>query len=198
MVFGTARASQVPGRVQSLAEMVYNFVANMLSDVAGKEARPYFPFVFSLFCFILFGNLLGMMPFGFTFTSRIIVTFALALTVFLVVTGIGFYMHGLHFLHFFLPPGVPMLLAPLMIPIEVFSYLVRPISLSVRLFANMLAGHIVLKVLASFAIMMGAFFFIPFIFSVGFVGFEIFVALLQAYIFTMLTCVYLHDAIHMH
>lgn len=205
MLMGSARAQMIPGRLQSLSEMFYNFISGMVRDAAGDDAKPYFPFVFTLFCFILFGNLLGMTPYGFTFTSHIIVTFALAFLVFLVITGIGFYKHGLHFFSFFAPPGVPLLLAPLIIPIEVFSYLARPISLSVRLFANMLAGHIVLKVLASFIVMMvgagamGAFGALPLLgFSIGFVGFEIFVALLQAYIFSVLTCVYLHDAIHLH
>ncbi len=198
MIAGSAKAQTVPGRLQSLSEMFYNFIWGMVRDSSGEEGKPYFPFVLTLFLFILFGNLLGMTPYGFTYTSHIIVTFGLAALVFLVVTAIGFYRHGLHFFHFFAPPGVPLLLAPLIIPIEVFSYLARPISLSVRLFANMLAGHIVLKVLGSFVVMMGFFGVFPLLFSIGFVGFEIFVALLQAYIFSVLTCVYLHDAIHMH
>ena len=205
MIVGSRQAAVVPGRFQSLAEMFYSFVSNMVRDTAGEEARPYFPFVFTLFAFVLLGNLLGMTPFAFTFTSHIVVTFALALLVILVVTAIGFYRHGLHFLHLFVPPGVPLLLAPLIVPIELVSYLARPISLSVRLFANMLAGHIVLKVIASFVVMLvgagalGAVGALPLIaFKIGFVGFEIFVALLQAYIFSVLTCVYLHDAVYMH
>ncbi|MGE0251265.1 MAG: F0F1 ATP synthase subunit A [Dongiaceae bacterium] len=198
MMLGARRASLIPGRFQSLTEILYNFIYGMVRDAAGDEGKPYFPFVFSLFMFILVGNLLGMIPFGFTFTSHIIVTFALAALVFLVVTGIGFVRHGLHFFAFFVPPGVPKLLIPLLIPIEIFSYLARPISLSVRLFANMLAGHIVLKIIGAFVVMMGFAGLVPFIFGVGFVGFEIFVACLQAYIFSVLTCVYLHDAIHMH
>lgn len=205
MVLGSRKAALIPGRGQALSEMLYGFVSGMVRDTAGEDAKPYFPFVFTLFAFILFGNLLGMTPFAFTFTSHIIVTFALAALVFIVVTAIGFYRHGLHFLHLFVPPGVPLLLAPLIVPIELVSYLARPISLSVRLFANMLAGHIVLKVIASFVVMMigagvlGAIGALPLIaFKVGFVGFEIFVALLQAYIFSVLTCVYLHDAVYLH
>jgi F-type H+-transporting ATPase subunit a len=198
LFLGSRGAQLIPGRVQSLAEMFYNFIAGMVHDAAGDQGKPYFPFVFALFAFILFGNLLGMTPFGFTFTSHIAVTFALALLVFLVITGIGFYKHGLHFFSLFCPPGVPLLLAPLIIPIEIFSYLIRPISLSVRLFANMLAGHIVLKVIGAFIGMLGIFGIALLPFSVGFVGFEIFVAFLQAYIFSVLTCIYLHDAIHLH
>ncbi|TAH36056.1 MAG: F0F1 ATP synthase subunit A [Alphaproteobacteria bacterium] len=198
MLMGSVRAQTIPGRTQSLAEMFYNFIYGMVRDAAGDEGKAYFPFVFTLFAFILFGNLLGMTPYAFTFTSHIIVTFALALTVFLFVTLIGFYRHGTHFLSLFAPPGVPLLLAPLIIPIEIFSYLARPISLSVRLFANMLAGHIVLKVIAAFITMMGLFGALLLPFSIGFVGFEIFVAFLQAYIFSVLTCVYLHDAVHLH
>lgn len=205
MLAGSAKAQLVPGRLQSVSEMLYNFVSGMLRDAAGDDAKPYFPFVFTLFTFILFGNLLGMTPYGFTFTSHIVVTFALAALVFVAITLIGLYLHGLHFFSFFVPPGVPILLAPLIVPIEIFSYLARPVSLSVRLFANMLAGHIVLKVIGSFIAMiaaaglLGAFGALPLmVFSIGFVGFEIFVALLQAYIFSVLTCVYLHDAIHLH
>jgi F-type H+-transporting ATPase subunit a len=198
MMMGSARAQMIPGRTQSLAEIFYNFIYGMVRDAAGDDGKAYFPFVFTLFSFILFGNLLGMTPYAFTYTSHIIVTFALAMTVFLFVTLIGFYRHGAHFLSLFVPPGVPLLLAPLIIPIEIFSYLARPISLSVRLFANMLAGHIVLKVIAAFITMMGLFGALLLPFSIGFVGFEIFVAFLQAYIFSVLTCVYLHDAVHLH
>ncbi len=198
MISGSRAAALIPGRLQSTAEMFYNFIFGMVRDAAGDEGKAYFPFVFCIFSFILFGNLLGMTPYGFTFTSHIIVTFALAAAVFLVVTAIGFYRHGLHFLSLFCPPGVPLLLAPLIIPIEIFSYLARPISLSVRLFANMLAGHIVLKVIAAFITMMGTFGVLLLPFSISFVGFEIFVAFLQAYIFSVLTCVYLHDAVHLH
>ena len=206
MLLTMGRGKLVPSRFQSLGEMNYEFVAGMLKDTVGAEGKHYFPFVFCLFMFILFGNLLGMLPYSFTFTSQIIVTFSLALMVFFVVTLIGFYKHGLHFLGFFAPKGVPMILAPILIPIEVISFLVRPVSLSIRLFANMLAGHMVMKLFASFIVMLGAVGgiggilagSIPFVFSVGLVGFEIFVSCLQAYIFAILTCVYISDSVHLH
>ena len=193
-----ARA-MVPGRLQSLQEMAYEMIAGMLRDNVGSEGRPYFPFIFTLFMFILFCNLIGMIPFTFTVTSHIIVTFALALVVFVGVTIIGFARHGFRFLGLFVPSGVPMALLPVLVPIEVISYFVRPISLSVRLFANMMAGHTMLKVFAGFVISLGlAGGWAPLLFIVALTGLEIGIAILQAYVFTILTCLYLNDAIHLH
>jgi F-type H+-transporting ATPase subunit a len=189
----------IPGRVQAMAEGCYQFVATIVKENVGSEGRKYFPFIFSLFMFVLMGNLLGMMPYGFTVTSHIIVTFALAIVVFLGVTTIAFIRHGTHFFAYFLPKGTPWWLAPLMVVIELFAYLARPVSLSIRLAANMMAGHILLKVLAGFVVAMGVVWgWVPMPFIVALTGFEIFVAILQAYIFTILTCVYLNDAIHLH
>ncbi len=199
LVFGMRRRALVPGRWQSMAELSYEFVANLLRDTVGSEGRKYFPFVFSLFMFILFGNLLGMIPYSFTFTSHIIVTFAMALVVFLGVTILGFVKHGLHFFSFFVPPGVSVVLWPLMIPIEIISYLSRPISLSVRLFANLTAGHTMLKVFAGFVVSLGVVGgVLPLAFVVALTGLEFLIAFLQAYVFTILTCFYINDALHMH
>lgn len=190
--------AMVPGRLQSIAELSYEFIANMLKENVGSAGRQYFPFIFSLFMFILFANLLGMIPFTFTVTSHIIVTFALALVVFIGVTVIGFARHGLHFLSFFVPPGVPKPLLVLLVPIEVLSYFIRPVSLSVRLFANMMAGHTMLKVFAGFVVALGVLGgWAPLAFVVALTGLEIGIAFLQAYVFTILTCLYLNDAIHM-
>lgn len=188
----------VPGRWQSMAEMSYEFVANMVRDNIGSEGRKYFPFIFTLFMFIVALNVLGLMPYSFTATSHIAVTFGLAAFIFVGVTVIAIYKHGLKFFGFFLPHGTPWWLVPLMIFIELFAYLARPISLSVRLGANMMAGHTMLKVIAGFVAAMGVFGVIPVAFLVVLSGFELFVAILQAYIFTVLTCVYLNDAIHLH
>jgi len=188
----------VPGRMQSLAEMSYEFVANMVRDNVGMEGMRYFPLVFTIFMFVLFANLLGLVPGSFTVTSHIIITFALAFMIFLGVTVIGFIHHGLGFLKFFVPAGIPVVLVPLLVVIEVISYLTRPISLSVRLFANMLAGHTMLKVFAGFVVMMGVFGILPLLFMVALTGLELLVAFLQAYVFAILTCIYLSDAIHMH
>ena len=188
----------VPGRWQSLAGLTYEFIGNMVRDNVGKEGRPYFPFVLSLFMFILFGNLLGLLPYSFTFTSHIIVTFAMALMVFLGVTVIGIIRHGFHFFSFFMPKGVPAVMLPLMIPIEVVSYLSRPVSLSIRLFANMMAGHTMMKVFAGFVFSLGLFGFAPLAVDVALTAFEVMVAFLQAYVFTVLTCLYLNDTIHLH
>jgi len=199
LVGGMRKQALVPGRWQSMAELTYEFIANMIKDNVGTEGRSYFPFIFSLFMFILVCNLLGMVPYSFTVTSHIVVTFAFAFLVFLGVTVIGFVKHGLGFFKFFLPDGTPWWMAPLMIFIEVVAYLARPISLSVRLAANMMAGHTMLKVIAGFVIGMGwALGWLPFALLTILVGFEIFVAILQAYIFAILVCVYLNDAIHMH
>jgi F-type H+-transporting ATPase subunit a len=187
----------VPGRVQSIAELLYEFVDDMVESVSGSEGRKYFPFIFTLFTFILLCNVLGLLPFAFTVTSHVIITVALALVVFIGVTIIGFARNGLHFLRLFAPSGVPMWIMPFLVPIEIFSYFVRPVSLSLRLFANMMAGHTMLKVIAGFIIMLGAWFgWVPFAFVVILTAFEILVAVLQAYIFAILACVYLNDALH--
>ena len=199
---GTRQHAMVPGRLQSIVEMMYEFVAGILRDATGKEGMRFFPIVFTIFIFILMGNMLGMIPGAFTFTSHIIVTFAMAIAVWVGVTIIGFWYHGAHFLHFFVPTGAPKAMLPLLVPIEILSYCVRPISLSVRLFCNMMAGHTMLKVFAGFILSLGAYFVIPGIapmaITVVLIGFEFAVAFLQAYIFTVLTCIYLNDAIHMH
>ncbi|WP_436643266.1 F0F1 ATP synthase subunit A [Microbaculum sp. FT89] len=189
----------VPGRMQSLAELSYEFVANMVRENTGTEGMRYFPFIFTLFMFILFANMLGMVPYTFTVTSHIIVTFALAAVVFIGVTIIGFIKHGAGYLKLFVPSGVPAALLPLLVVIEVISYLTRPISLSVRLFANMMAGHTMLKVFASFVVGLGVIGgWAPLAFMVAFTGLEILVAFLQAYVFAILSCIYLNDALHMH
>jgi F-type H+-transporting ATPase subunit a len=199
MVLGMRKRALVPGRWQSMAEMSYEFVANMLRDTVGSEGRRYFPFVFSLFMFILFGNMLGMIPYSFTFASHIIVTFAMALAVFIGVTILGFVKHGMHFFSFFLPSGVHWSLWWLMIPIEIISYLSRPISLSVRLFANLTAGHTMLKVFAGFVVSLGILGgWLPLAFVVALTGLELLIAFLQAYVFTILTCFYINDALHLH
>ena len=199
LVLGMRQRALVPARWQSMAELSYEFVANLLRDTVGNEGRKYFPFVFSLFMFILFGNILGMIPYSFTFTSHVIVTFAMALTVFIGVTILGFVKHGFRFFRFFVPPGVSVVLWPLMIPIEIISYLSRPISLSVRLFANLTAGHTMLKVFAGFIISLGVVGgILPFAFVVALTGLELLIAFLQAYVFTILTCFYINDSIHLH
>ncbi|RZO90208.1 MAG: F0F1 ATP synthase subunit A [alpha proteobacterium HIMB59] len=187
-----------PSRLQVAAEMGFNFINNLITDTAGKEGRKYFPLVFSLFMFILFGNLFGMIPYSFTFTSHIIVTFGLALGVFIFVTVLGFIKHGFKFFSFFVIPGLPIYMLPLLIPIEVISYLSRPISLAVRLFANMLAGHTLLKVFAGFVSALGFFGILPLVFIVALTGLEILIAFLQAYVFAILTCLYINDALHLH
>jgi len=189
----------VPSRLQISAEIVYNFVTDMLNQNVGAKGQKFIPIIFSLFIFILFCNLLGMIPYSFTVTSHIIITFVLAILVFLIVTIVGFIKHGLHFLTLFLPHGTPLWLAPLMIVIELFTYLARPVSLSLRLAANMMAGHILLKVIAGFVVTLMIYLkFLPIPLMVILIGFEIFVAILQAYIFTILSCVYLNDAINLH
>ena len=197
-----SRRALVPGRMQSLVELSYEFVANMIKDNVGHEGRPYFPFIFTLFMFILACNMLGMLPYSFTVTSQIVVTFGLAFVVFIGVTIIGFIKHGLGFFKFFLPHGVPGFLAPLVIPIEVLPYLIRPVSLGLRLFANLTAGHTMLKVFAGFIVPLGAFYVIPGAIPmaavIGLTVLEFAIAFLQAYVFAVLSCIYLHDAIHMH
>jgi len=189
----------IPGRWQSMAELSYEIVASTIKDNVGKEGRAYFPLIFSLFMFVLFSNLAGMLPYSFTVTSHIAVTFALAMFIFVGVTLIALIKHGKKFFGFFLPHGTPWWMAPLMIFIELFAYLARPVSLSIRLAANMMAGHTMMKVIAGFVISLGfALGWAPLALLVVLTGFEIFVAILQAYIFTVLTCVYLNDALHLH
>ncbi|GHT97274.1 ATP synthase subunit a [Alphaproteobacteria bacterium] len=188
----------VPDRMQALGEMSYNLIAGLIDDNVGSKGQKYFPFVFSVFFFVLFGNLVGMIPYMFTFTSHIIVTFTLAMIVFLFVTILGFVKHGAKFFGILAPKGLPPFLFPLLVPIELISYLSRPVSLAVRLFANMMAGHTMMKVFAGFAVMLGAFGIAPILVNALLTGFEIVIAILQAYVFTILTCVYLNDAIHLH
>ena len=198
LVIGTRRAQLVPGRLQSVAELSYEFIANMIEENVGTEGMRYFPFIFTLFMFVLFGNLLGMVPWAYTFTSQIIVTFALAIVIFIGVTLIGLVRHGLHFFTLFAPQGVPWPLLLLLVPIELISYFIRPFTLSIRLFANMLAGHAILAVFAGFVAALGILGVAPLAMDVGFMLLEFLVAVLQAYIFTILTCLYLNDAIHLH
>ncbi len=193
---GMRRGAMVPGRWQSMAELSYEFIAKLIRETVGSDGRRYFPFVFTLFMFILFCNSLGLLPYSFTVTSQIIVTFALAAVVFVGVTILGFVKHGLGFLRLFAPPGVPIYIMPLLIPIEIISYLSRPISLSVRLFANMLAGHTLLKVFGSFVVALGLAGVVPFAFLVALMGLETLIAFLQAYVFTILTCLYINEALH--
>ena len=198
LVLGTRHASMVPGRWQSMTEMSYEFVAGIIRETIGAAGRKYFPIIFTLFIFVLFGNLLGMIPFSFTFTSHIIVTFALALAVFVSVTVLGFVKNGIGYFAIFVPPGSPLILWPLLIPIEIISYLSRPISLAVRLFANMLAGHTLLKVIAGFVPALGLLGVAPLALVVALTGLEILIAFLQAYVFTILTCLYIKDALELH
>ena len=188
----------IPNRFQVISELLYEFIANMINDNIGHKGKKFFPFIFTLFTFILFGNLLGMLPYSFTFTSHIIVTFALAMFIFLFITLIGIFMHGFKFFGLFVPKGVPMLMLPLMIPIEIISYLSRPISLSVRLFANMMAGHTMLKIFAGFVFSLGIFGIAPLIVDVALTALEVLIAILQAYVFTILTCIYLNESINLH
>src|SRR4051794_3869518 len=194
----TRRAALVPGRWQSVTEMLYEFVADMLDTNAGHGAEPFFPFVFTLFVFILFCNLLGLVPYSFTVTSHIIVTFALAALVFIGVTIIGIVKHGFHFLRLFVPEGVPVVLLLLLVPIELLSYFIRPFTLSIRLFANMLAGHTMLAIFGGFAASVWLAAIIPLGINIALVGLELLVAVLQAYVFAILTCLYLRDALHLH
>lgn len=203
LMFSTGSRGLIPSRLQSISEICYDFVATTLRDSAGKEGMKFFPFVFSLFVFILVSNLFGMFPYFFTVMSHIIVTFALAMLVIVTVLLYGFMRNGLGFFKLFVPSGVPAIILPLVSAIEVLSFLSRPISLSVRLFANMLAGHITLKVFAGFVTSLSAFGVagilgssLPFVMTVALTGLEFLVAFLQAYVFTILTCMYLNDAIH--
>jgi len=203
MIGGVAGRQLVPGRFQSMAELAYEFVANTIRSSAGSEGMKFFPLVFSLFMFIMVSNMIGIIPYTFTVSSHIIVTASLALLVFLTVLVYGFYKNGLKFFKLFVPSGIPIAILPLVVLIEVISFLSRPISHSVRLFANMLAGHITLKVFASFITMLGALGIagwagavLPLGLTVALTALELLVAFLQAYVFTIHTCIYINDAIH--
>lgn len=205
LYFGAKPKAVVPGRLQALAELAYDFIHGMCTDQIGEEGKRFFPFVFTLFFFVLFGNLLGLLPFSFTYTSHIAVTASLAVTVIVLVTIVALRIHGTHFFSYFFPAGAPKLLAPIIIPVEIISYLSRPVSLSIRLFANMVAGHVMFEVFASFMVMMAAAGAVGYLGAVGplalnvaLMGFELLVAFLQAYVFAILTCIYLHDAVHLH
>ncbi len=206
LIVGAAPRAVVPGRLQAAAELAYGFILDMCLDTIGPEGRKFFPFIFTLFFFVLMGNLLGLWPYFFTYTSHIAVTAALAVFVIVLVTVVALYFHGLKFFTYFFPAGAPKLLAPLIIPVEIISYLSRPVSLSIRLFANMVAGHVMFEVFASFMLMLvaglGALGYVAAVFplaiNVLLMGFELLVAFLQAYVFAILTCIYLHDAVHLH
>lgn len=203
LLFAASTRNLVPGRLQSSAELLYEFISKTIRENAGEEGIRFFPLVFSLFMFVLAANLIGMFPYAFTVTSHIIVTFSLAMLVFLTVTIYGLWRNGLGFLRLFMPSGVPIALAPIIVPIEIVSYISRPISHSVRLFAVMLAGHITLKVFAGFVVSLGGMgalgmfgAILPLVMTVALTGLEFLMSVIQAYIFTMLTCMYLKDALH--
>lgn len=201
----TKRKALVPNRMQMTAELLYNFIADMVRGTIGPKGSQYFPFIFTLFLFVLMGNLLGLIPYSFTYTSHLAVTGGMAVFVFLMVIIFGFMNHGLKFLSLFAPSGVPVFILPVLVPIEVISFFVRPITLSVRLFANMMAGHIMLKIVAGFAVaaagmgagftLLGAF---PVLINIGLIAFELLVAFIQAYVFAILSCVYLKDTVDLH
>lgn len=196
---GIRRGALVPGRFQSMVEVYYEFVSNMVRENIGTKGKAFFPFIFTLFTFLLFANLLGMWPLGgFTITSHVAVTFFLAAAIFVGSTVVGFVKHGFHFLHLFVPAGAPKALLPMLIIIELMSYLARPFTLALRLAGNMMAGHVLLKVVAGFIFSMGLAGIFPFALLSVFVGFEFLVAALQAYVFSLLVCIYLNDAINMH
>ena len=199
LFLGTKKKLLIPSKIQLTIEMSYTFIAKMINDTAGSNAKPFFPFIFTLFMFVLFCNMVGMLPYSFTVTSHIIVTFMLAAIIFIGVTIIGFIKHGIKYLELFVPKGVPVVLLPLIIIIEIISYLARPVSLSVRLFANMMAGHTMLKVFGGFVISLGLLGgWLPLSFSVALTGLEILIAFLQAYVFAILTCIYLNDALNLN
>ena len=199
LFFGTKKKLLIPSKLQLVTEMSYTFIAKMINNTAGSNAKAFFPFIFTLFMFVLFCNMVGMLPYSFTVTSHIIVTFALAASIFIGVTIIGFIKHGIKYLELFIPKGVPFYILPLIVVIEIISYLSRPVSLSVRLFANMMAGHTMLKVFGGFVISLGLLGgWLPLGFSVALTGLEILIAFLQAYVFAILTCIYLNDALNLH
>ena len=204
LTMAMGRKSLVPGRAQVLAEMLYEFIAGMIRENIGADGRKYFPFIFTIFMVVLMGNLLGLIPYSFTYTSHIVVTFALAALVFFAVVIFGLINHGMHFFSLFLPPGLPKWLWPMIIPIEFISFLIRPVTLSVRLFANMMAGHLMLKVFAGFSVAMvsaGALGMLastmPMVFHTILIGFEFLIALIHAYVFAVLSCIYLKDTVEL-
>src|SRR5260370_5040694 len=198
MVLATRRAALVPGRWQSVAEMLYEFVADMVDSNIGQGGRQFFPFIFTLFTFILFANLLGWIPYSYTTTNQIIVTFALAAVVFILVTAIGIIRHGFHFLSLLVPPAVPKALLLSLVPIQLLSYFIRPFTLSIRLFANMLAGHTMLAIFGGFAASIGVLAFFSTAIDGLLVGLEFLVAGLHAYVLPILTCLYLNEVVHLH
>ncbi len=200
MIFSTRKKSLIPSRIQTIAEILFNFINDLIKGSIGDEGQKFFPLIFSLFTFILICNFLGMTPYGFTSTSQVAVTLSIAILCFLIITIYAIYRNKLSgFIHMFLPSGVPWWMSPLIFLIELFSFLIRPITLSVRLFANMVAGHVLLKVIAGFIISLGGIFAIlPFAFSIVMTGFELFVAVLQAYIFAILVCAYLSETMKAH
>ncbi len=198
VMLGARHGSMVPGRLQALIELSYEFIGDMVGSTVGKEGRRYFPFFFTLFMFVLFGNTLGLIPGGFTYTSHIVVTFSMAIFVLCAVTVIGIVRHGWHFFSLFAPGGCPIYVMPLLIPIELLSYAMRPVSLSLRLAINMTAGHIMLATFSGFIIALGIFGFLPLALTVALFGLELAIAFLQAYVFTVLSCIYLQDTVHLH
>jgi F-type H+-transporting ATPase subunit a len=198
VMLGARHGSMVPGRLQSLVELSYEFIADMVGSTVGKEGRQYFPFFFTLFMFVLFGNALGLIPGGFTYTSHIIITFSMAIFVLCAVTVIGILRHGWHFFSLFAPRGCPIYVMPILIPIEILSYAMRAVSLSLRLAINMTAGHIMLFTFSGFIIALGFFGFGPLALTVALMGLELAIAFLQAYVFTILSCIYLQDTVHLH
>ncbi len=193
----------IPSKIGVVTEKVHTFIQDLIKAQVGDDGLKYTPYILSIFMFILMGNLLGLIPFSFTFTSQLVVTIGLALFVFISVTFIGVYLHGFHFFRLFCPKGTPLYIAPLLVPVEIMSYLSRPVSLGVRLFANMVAGHAMLKIFASFCVLLAGgmllpLAILPFVMTVAITAFEVLVAVLQAYVFTILTCIYLNDAINLH
>jgi F-type H+-transporting ATPase subunit a len=203
-IFSLRQQKLIPGRAQAFAELLLDFLNKLVGSYAGQEGLQYAPFIFGVFFIVLGGNLFGLLPQAYTFTSQIVVTFTLACIVFFCITLIGLAKHGLHFFRLFFPEGTPLYIAPLLIPIEIISYFSRPVSLSVRLFANMVAGHVMLKIFATFAAILASTVWLspglvlPTVINVGLFSFELLVALLQAYVFTTLTCVYLSDTLTLH
>ena len=199
MLKATSRKLLIPSRTQMIAESIYQFINNLIEGSIGHEGKKFFPLIFSIFTFILLCNCLGMTPYSFTATSQVAVTLSLAIMCFFIITIYAIIRNGFGgFIHMFLPSGVPIWMAPIIFVIELFSFLIRPITLSVRLFANMVAGHVLLKVIAGFIISLGALGALPFLFSIVMTGFELFVAVLQAYIFSVLVCAYLSETMKAH
>ena len=192
------KAKSIPSLSQSMGELPFILVTQMIDDTNDHKAYPFISLILSVFLFVFIGNFLGLFPLAFTFTSQLIVNFALAFLVLLIITVIGFFKHGIGFLRLFFPSGIPVWVAPILVPIELISYLARPVSLAIRLFANMVAGHSILKIFAYYTGAIGIFGIFPMIVNMGFIAFELLVAFLQAYVFAILCCIYLHDALELH